>query len=88
MYRPSALLSQYTPQRRSIHTHLLKDRGREWTVASLTAFLRRPATGESVRAALYVLLAYGLMMQVPGHHTITVRLTADGAQALRRLVDG
>ena len=86
-YRPSAMLSRYNPQRRAIYVHLLNDAGREWTVATLAASLRSSATGESVRATLYALIAHGQMVQVPGHHAITARLTADGADALKRLVD-
>ena len=86
-YRPSSMLSRYSPQRRAIYSHLLKDRSREWTVATLTASLRRSASSESVRTTLYVLIADGLMIQVPGHHDITARLTTDGADALKRLVD-
>jgi hypothetical protein len=87
-HRPSPMLSRYNPQRHAIYTHLLEDIRREWTVATLTASLRTSATREAVRATLYVLVADGLMIEVPGHHAITVRLTADGAAALKRLVDG
>ena len=80
------MLSRYNPQRRAIYAHLLKDISREWTVATLTASLTRSATGESVRATLYVLIADGLMIEIPGHHAITARLTPDGADALKRLV--
>ena len=87
MYRPSPMLSRYSPQRRVIYTHLLNDRSREWTVATLAASVRRSATRESVRATFYALIAFGMMIQIPGNHAITARLTVDGADALKSLVD-
>jgi hypothetical protein len=81
------MLSRYNPQRHAIYMQLLKHRSREWTVATLTASLGRSATTESVRATLYVLITYGVMIQVPGHHAITARLTANGENALRSLVE-
>ena len=53
----------------------------------MAASVRRSATRESVRATFYALIAFGIMIQVPGHHSITARLTVDGADALKRLVD-
>jgi hypothetical protein len=39
-----------------------------------------------VRATLYVLLTDGLMTQVPGHRTLTLKLTPDGQRELTSLV--
>jgi hypothetical protein len=81
----SAPATHFSPLRLAIYTRLLSAPATAWTIAGLASTLA--LRQDSVRSTLYVLLTDGLMTQVPGHRTLTLRLTHDGAQELRSLLN-
>lgn len=79
--RAGQLVRRLTRARRLIHDTLLADTRRHWTVQSLAEAV--PAlTTSTVRDNLNLLLAEGILEQIPHQRALTVALTGQGEQTL------
>ncbi|MEV0453909.1 hypothetical protein [Catellatospora methionotrophica] len=83
-----SLLGRRSPSRAAIYRHMLANPNRDWTVRDLIVRLADVGvSAESARATVYLLVDARIVVMVPGHWRLTVRLAQGADETLRRLLN-
>lgn len=79
------ILQTDSPPRRAIYFQLVNALDRTWTVSQLASSLPSVSV-EAIRATIHLLMDEQFVELVPRMRSLTVRVTDDGADALRQIL--